>query len=68
MNIKELKFLANVNIEKPIVDFLIEKGFDVNWVANIDKQMTDYRVCEIANNEQRIVLTNDKDFGEIILS
>ena len=66
MKTKEVKFIANVNIEKPIVDFLIKKGFDVKWVTDIDKQMTDIRVCEIANNEQRVIITNDKDFGEII--
>lgn len=65
MKTKELKFLANVNIEKPIIDFLIEMGFDVKWVTDIDKQMSDTCVFEIANREQRIVLTNDKDFGEI---
>ena len=24
------------------------------------------KVCEAANNEERIILTNDKDFGEIV--
>jgi predicted nuclease of predicted toxin-antitoxin system len=62
----KLKFIANVNVEKPVVDFLRKREFDTKWVADIDKQMSDIRVCEIANNEQRIVLTNDKDFGEIV--
>lgn len=64
--IKRIKFLVDVNIEKRIVDFLIEKGFDVKCVVDINKQMSDVYLCEIANNEQRIVLTNDKDFGEIV--
>ena len=62
----KIKFLANVNVEKPLIDFLNEKGFDVKWVTNIDKRMPDDRVCEIANSEQRIIITNDKDFGEIV--
>jgi predicted nuclease of predicted toxin-antitoxin system len=61
---KEIKFLANVNVEKPIVDFLINKGFDVKWVANIDKKMLDIQIFEIANYEKRVIITNDKDFGE----
>lgn len=61
---KKIKFLANVNVEKPLVDFLDEKGFDIKWVTNIDKRMPDARVCEIANKEQRVIITNDKDFGE----
>jgi len=63
---KKIKFLANVNVEKPLVDFLYEKGFDIKWVTNIDKQMPDAHVCEIANKEQRVIITNDKDFGEIV--
>lgn len=63
---KTLRFIADVNVEKPLVDFLARKGFDIKWVASIDKQMPDIQVCEIANNERRIVITNDKDFGEIV--
>jgi predicted nuclease of predicted toxin-antitoxin system len=63
---KKVKFIANVNIEKPLIDFLIKRGFDIKWVAEIDKQMSDNGVCEIANKEQRILITNDKDFGEIV--
>jgi len=63
---EKIKFLANVNVEKPLIDFLNDKGFDVKWVTNIDKRMPDDRVCEIANSEQRIIITNDKDFGEIV--
>lgn len=62
----KIKFLANVNVEKPLIDFLNEKGFDIKWVTNIDKRMPDDRVCELANSEQRIIITNDKDFGEIV--
>jgi len=25
---EKIKFLANVNVEKPLIDFLDEKGFD----------------------------------------
>jgi predicted nuclease of predicted toxin-antitoxin system len=63
---KKKKFLANVNVEKPLIDFLNDKGFDIKWVTNIDKRMPDDRICEIANSEQRIIITNDKDFGEIV--
>ncbi len=42
---KNIKFLANVNVEKPMVDFLGEKGFDIKWITNIDMRMPDERVC-----------------------
>ncbi|MGB9720789.1 MAG: DUF5615 family PIN-like protein [bacterium] len=62
----KIKFLANVNIERPIIEFLLAKGFDVKSIVDIDKQMPDNTVCELANKEERIILTNDKDFGEIV--
>ena len=65
-NTNDIKFLANVNIEKPVIDYLVRNGIDVKWVADIDKRMPDVKVCEAANNEERIILTNDKDFGEIV--
>ncbi len=63
---KKIKFLADVNVEKPIIDLLIEKGLDVKWVVNIDKKMPDIRIFEIANDEGRVIITNDKDFGEFV--
>ncbi|MCM8792912.1 MAG: DUF5615 family PIN-like protein [Candidatus Omnitrophica bacterium] len=62
----KLKFLADVDVEKPIIDFLTHKGFDVKWVTDLDKRMLDTKLFEIANREKRILITNDKDFGEIV--
>ncbi|MEW5692055.1 MAG: DUF5615 family PIN-like protein [Candidatus Hydrogenedentota bacterium] len=61
-----MEFIANVNVEKQIVDFLRNKGFDTKWVAEINKRMKDDEVCRLAYDEKRIIITNDKDFGEIV--
>ncbi len=53
-------------MEKPLVDFLREKDFDVKWVAEIKKDMEDDEVLKMAYKEKRILLTNDKDFGELV--
>ncbi len=63
---EKIKFLADVNVEKPLVDFLREKDFDVKWVAEIKKDMEDDEVLKMAYKEKRILLTNDKDFGELV--
>ncbi|MEE8481246.1 MAG: DUF5615 family PIN-like protein [Desulfobacterales bacterium] len=60
-----LKFIADVNIEKGIVDFLLESGYDVKLIPDYDCGITDDELLEIANEEQRILITNDKDFGEL---
>jgi predicted nuclease of predicted toxin-antitoxin system len=62
----EIKFLADVNIEKKIVDCLIRFGFDVKWIPDFDCAMSDAALLDLANREKRILLTNDKDFGELV--
>lgn len=61
-----MKFLADVNIEKKIIDFLRDNKFDVKWMLEDNKYLNDFEIIKIANDENRILLTNDKDFGEIV--
>ncbi len=59
-----MKFLADENIEKPIVDRLRHEGFDVRYIAEEARSFDDDRILAWANQEDRILLTNDKDFGQ----
>ena len=65
-----MKFLADENIEKPVVEYFRGEGHDVLWIAEIQKAITDEEVLSITRREKRILLTNDltndKDFGELI--
>ena len=61
-----LKFLADVNIEKDLVEFLKKQGFDVLWIPDYDCKLKDDELLELANKEKRILITNDTDFGELI--
>ncbi|MBC7190297.1 DUF5615 family PIN-like protein [Candidatus Aerophobetes bacterium] len=61
-----MKFLADVNVEKPVIESLLENGYDVKWIPDYDCQMSDETLLNLANNEKRILITNDKDFGELI--
>jgi len=61
----EMKFLADVNVEKPIVDFFGENNYDIKWIPDYDCQMSDKDLLKMANAEGRILITNDKDFGEL---
>ena len=61
-----MKFLADVNIEKSIVDELRSLGYDTRWVAEDNPYLDDMSIFRIAQKENYILLTNDKDFGEIV--
>lgn len=60
-----MKFLADENVEKPIVDFLRLKGVDVAYVAEQCPGCSDDKVFALARDQNRILITNDRDFGEI---
>jgi len=66
MNKFILTFLADVNIEKLIIDELRNMGYDIKWIAEENCRLEDTEIVEIACKENRILLTNDKDFGEIV--
>jgi len=64
--VKEIKFLAEVNVEKPLVDYLSKQGYDIKWVPDYNCEMPDEGLLQLANEEKRIFITNDKDFGDLI--
>lgn len=61
-----LKFLADVNVEKIIVEFLKELGHDILWIPDYDAQISDQDLLALAVAEERILVTNDKDFGYFV--
>lgn len=41
-------------------------GFDIKSIIEVSKGITDAKVLSLANKEGRILITSDKDFGELI--
>ena len=60
-----IRFVADVNVEKQIVDCLSEKGYDIKWIPDYNCKISDENLLDLANTEKRILITNDKDFGEL---
>lgn len=63
---KANKFLADVNVERSLVDYLVQNGYDVKWLPDYDCQLSDEDLLALAKREKRILITNDKDFGELV--
>jgi len=61
-----MKFLVDESVEYRIVIFLRELGFDALSVAEDFPTTADNQILTRAFREDRIVLTNDRDFGELI--
>ena len=61
-----LKLLANENTPRKLVTTLRERGHDVRWVLESERGIADPQVLREALAEGRILLTGDKDFGELV--
>lgn len=60
-----MKLLANENIPAALIKGLRAAGHDVAWVSEISSGIADPQVIEWAIREERLLLTFDKDFGEL---
>lgn len=60
-----MRFLANENFPGPAVAALEAAGHDIVWVRRLRPGAADSEVLAWAAREERILLTFDKDFGEL---
>jgi predicted nuclease of predicted toxin-antitoxin system len=63
-----VQFLADESCDFAVVRALRAAGFDVVAVAEIAPRLTDQAVVEHALQGRRVVLTEDKDFGQLVYS
>lgn len=61
-----MNLLADEGIDKQIVDMLREEGYNVSYVAEMETGISDDVVLEFANSKRLLLLTADKDFGELV--
>jgi predicted nuclease of predicted toxin-antitoxin system len=60
-----MRILANENFPGPVVRVLRERGDDVAWVKEDAPGAADEAVLARAQAEGRLLVTLDKDFGEL---
>ena len=61
-----LKFILDVGIGSKVWQYLIANGYDAKLITAINPSMSDSDILFIADNESRMVITMDKDFGELV--
>jgi predicted nuclease of predicted toxin-antitoxin system len=59
------KFLADESVDYLIVTHLREGGYEVEAIVEINPSISDEEILEMANNLKAILITEDKDFGEL---
>ncbi len=61
-----MKFLANENFPFPSIQLLRSNKYYVKSIAEDIPGIKDEEIIEIATKEQLIIITFDKDYGELI--
>lgn len=60
-----MRYVADENAERQIVDALRRAGHEVEYIAETAPGATDPEVLERANRLSAVFITADKDFGEL---
>jgi predicted nuclease of predicted toxin-antitoxin system len=61
-----LKFLADENISNKVVNALKSRGIDIISIKEVTSGIDDVTVLENAYQQNRVVITFDADFGELV--
>ena len=61
-----MKFIADENIPLKVVKRLREEGLDITSIIEIKVGMKDEEIAKLSEREKVVIITFDKDFGEII--
>jgi predicted nuclease of predicted toxin-antitoxin system len=61
-----MKLLLDVHIGRLITNWLIAEGHDVMRASTLPPRTSDEEILRLAWQQSRIVMTSDKDFGELV--
>lgn len=61
-----MNFLADEGVDRQIVERLRLDNHEVLYVAEIERSISDEEVLNRANEKNALLMTADKDFGEMV--
>ena len=61
-----MRFLADENVERQLVAALRDAGHDVEYIAELAPGSADEEVLQRARRGSAVIITGDKDFGELV--
>ncbi len=61
-----MKFVADESLDFQIVSRLRQDGFAIFYIAEMTPGISDTEVLDLANSNSALLLTADKDFGELV--
>ena len=61
-----MNLLADESLDRQIIERLRRDGHEVSYIAEMEPGITDEAVLERANERTALLVTADKDFGELV--
>jgi predicted nuclease of predicted toxin-antitoxin system len=61
-----MNLVADESVDHPIVERLRQEGHDVVYVAELQPGISDDQVLQEANQRSALLVTADKDFGDLV--
>jgi|Deesub1362A_J573_1020465.scaffolds.fasta_scaffold01722_13 predicted nuclease of predicted toxin-antitoxin system len=61
-----MRFIADENIPLRAVLSLKEAGIDIISITEMEKGLKDEEIVQISERERAVIITFDRDFGEIV--
>ena len=61
-----MKFLADESVDFPIVKSLRDQKYTVDYITELSPGISDNEVLQLAEQKNAILITADKDFGDLI--
>jgi predicted nuclease of predicted toxin-antitoxin system len=62
-----MRFLADENVSRRVIERLRSTGFDVKSIGETKSGIPDKDVLRTADAEDCILITEDRDFGELVI-
>jgi predicted nuclease of predicted toxin-antitoxin system len=60
--------IADENVSQELIDHILEIGYEVYSIREHHQGISDRKVIETAKSKNGFIITEDKDFGELIFS
>lgn len=61
-----MRLLVNENIHADLVTYLRDRQCDVTYVAEHFASLDDKSLLQLAETQERVIVTDDKDFGDLV--
>lgn len=61
-----MNLVMDESVDRPIIERLQQEGHVVFSIADVSPSITDDEVLQQANDRSALLMTADKDFGELV--